>query len=126
MLKYLLMLGIFLSLGAALNAQISEGGLPIGLQKVTANGVAPFQYAPSVYILSKPNIAAAKNEDAVNDSKGAYRVGLNVPVSINMNNSGGWTLLPDGTKVWRLVISGKGALALGLYFSEAVQIPAGG
>ncbi len=126
MLKYLLMLGIFLSLGAALNAQISEGGLPIGLQKVTANGVAPFQYAPSVYILSKPNIAAAKNEDAVNDSKGAYRVGLNVPVSITMNNSGGWTLLPDGTKVWRLVISGKGALALGLYFSEAVQIPAGG
>lgn len=126
MLKYLLMLGIFMSLGTALNAQISEGGLPIGLQKVAANGIAPFQYAPSVYILSKPNVASAKSEDAANDSKGAYRVGLNVPVSISMNNSGSWTLLPDGTKVWRLVISGKDALALGLYFSEAVQIPAGG
>lgn len=126
MLKYLLMLGSFLSLGTALNAQISEGGLPIGLQKVTTVGVPPFQYSPSVYTLSKPNISTAKNEDALNDSKGAYRVGLNVPVSITMNNTGTWTLLPNGTKVWRLVISGKGALALGLYFSEAVQIPAGG
>ncbi len=126
MLKYLLMLGTFVSLCVALNAQVSEGGLPIGLQKVTTTGIAPFQYAPSVYMLSKPNVIAAKNEDAANDSKGAYRVGLNVPVSITMNNSGTWTLLPDGTKVWRLIISGKGALALGLYFSEAVQIPAGG
>lgn len=126
MLKYLLMLGSFMSLCVALNAQVSEGGLPIGLQKVTTNGVVPFQYTPSVYILSKPNIVAAKNEDAANDSKGAYRVGLNVPVSISINNSGSWTLLPDGTKVWRLIISGKGAIALGLYFSESVQIPAGG
>jgi PKD repeat protein len=93
---------------------------------VATTGVAPFQYAPPVYILSKPNIVAAKNEDSANDSKGAYRVGLNVPVSITMNNSGNWTLLPDGTKVWRLVISGKDALALGLYFSEAIHIPAGG
>lgn len=126
MLKYLLMLGIFMSVGVALNAQISEGGLPIGLQKVTTTGVAPFLYSPSVYTISKPNIAAAKNEDSANDSKGAYRVGLNVPVSITMSNAGTWTLLPNGTKVWRLIISGKGALALGLYFSEAVQIPAGG
>ena len=116
----------FMSLGAALNAQVSEGGLPIGLQKVRTTGVAPFQYAPSVYVIGKPNIVAAKNEDSANDSKGAYRVGLNVPVSITMNNSGSWTLLPDGTKVWRLIISGKDALALGLYFQEAVQIPAGG
>ena len=126
MLKYLLMLGIFMSIGVALNAQISEGGLPIALQKVTTTGVAPFQYSPSVYTLSKPNIVAAKNEDSANDSKGAYRVGLNVPVSISMNNTGTWSLLPNGTKVWRLIISGKGALALGLYFSEAVHIPAGG
>ena len=126
MLKYLLMLGIFLSFNTALNAQVSEGGLPIGLQKVTTTGIAPFQYDPTVYSVSKPNIAAARNEDAANDSKGAYRVGLNVPVSITMNNSGTWTLLPNGTKVWRLIISGKDAQALGLYFSEAVQIPAGG
>lgn len=126
MLKYLLMLGIILSVGKALNAQISEGGLPIGLQKVTTTGILPFQYSPSVYSLSKPNLVIAKNEDSANDSKGAYRVGLNIPVSISMSNSGSWTLLADGTKVWRLVISAKDALALGLYFSDAVQIPAGG
>jgi lysyl endopeptidase len=126
MLKYLLMLGIFMSLDTALIAQLSEGGLPVGLQKVTTTGSAPFQYSPPVYTLSKPDIAAAKTVDLANDSKGAYRVGLNVPVSITTTNSGTWTLLPNGTKVWRLVISGKDALALGLYFSETVQIPAGG
>lgn len=126
MLKYLLMLGIFMSLGTALIAQISEGGLPIGLQKVTTTGTTPFQYVAPVFVLAKPNIIVAKSEDVANDSKGAYRVGLNVPVSITMNNSGTWTLLANGTKVWRLVISGKDALALGLYFSEGVQIPAGG
>ena len=126
MLKYLLMLGIFLSLSKALNAQISEGGSPIGLKKISTTDSRPFQYAPTTYQLTKPNIAAAKSEDLVNDSRRAYRVGLNIPVSITMSNSGSWTLLPDGTNVWRLIISGKDAQALGLYFSETVQIPAGG
>lgn len=126
MLKYLLLLGIFMSSVQALKAQISEGGLPIGLQKVIASKAAPFQYAPPVFSVMKPDIAAAKSEDAARDSKEAYRVGLNVPVSITMNNSGTWTLLPDGTKVWRLVISARDAMALGLYFSDEVHIPAGG
>lgn len=120
------MLGIFLSLSKALNAQISEGGRPLGLKKIPVSGSSPFQYAPTSLLLAKPNIAAAKSEDLANDSKGPYRVGLNIPVSINMSNSGSWTLLPDGTKVWRLIISSKDARALGLYFSEEVQIPAGG
>ncbi|MNV08783.1 Protease 1 precursor [compost metagenome] len=126
MLKYLLMLGMFLSLSKALNAQISEGGRPIGLKKISTTDIRPFQYTPATYQLAKPNIAAAKSEDLANDSKGAYRVGLNIPVSITMSNSGSWTSLPDGTKVWRLIISSKDAQALGLYFSETVQIPAGG
>ncbi|WP_343747437.1 GEVED domain-containing protein [Fluviicola sp.] len=126
MLKYLLMLGMFLSLSKALNAQISEGGRPLGLKKIPVSGSSPFQYAPTSLLLAKPNIAAAKSEDLANDSKGPYRVGLNIPVSVNMSNSGSWTLLPDGTKVWRLIISSKDARALGLYFSEEVQIPAGG
>lgn len=126
MLKYLLMLGMLLPLSKALNAQISEGGRPIGLKKIQASAAAPFQYAPTTLLLAKPNIAAAKSEDLANDSKGPYRVGLNIPVSINLSNSGSWTVLADGTKVWRLIISSKGARALGLYFSEEVQIPAGG
>ncbi len=120
------MLGMFLSLSKALNAQISEGGRPLGLKKIPVSGSSPFQYAPTSLLLAKPNIAAAKSEDLANDSKGPYRVGLNIPVSVNMSNSGSWTLLPDGTKVWRLIISSKDARALGLYFSEEVQIPAGG
>lgn len=126
MLKYLLMLGIFMSLGTALNAQISIGGTPLGLQKVSTAATSPFPYAAPSFLLAKPDIAVARNEDAANDSKGAYRIGLNVPVSITMTNSGSWTVLADGTRVWRLIICGRDALALGLYFSEAVRIPAGG
>lgn len=126
MLKYLFMLGMFLSVSGAFNAQISEGGRPLGLKKIMSSDIAPFQYAPTQLLLAKPDVATAKSEDLANDSKGAYRVGLNIPVSINMSNSGSWTQLSDGTKVWRLIISSKDAKALGLYFSEEVQIPAGG
>jgi lysyl endopeptidase len=126
MLKSLLLLSTILSFVTVLKAQISEGGLPIGLQKVVTSSNSPFQYSPAIYKLAKPNVAAAKSQDALNDSKGPYRVGLNVPVSITMTNSGTWSILPDGTKVWRLIISGDDAQALGLYFSESVQIPAGG
>ncbi|AEA43584.1 GEVED domain-containing protein [Fluviicola taffensis] len=126
MLKIVFILSTILCFVNVLKAQVSEGGIPISLQKINATSNSPFTYSQAIYTLSKPNIVAAKNDDALNDSKGAYRVGLNLPVSITMTNSGTWSLLPDGTKVWRLIISGKDAMALGLYFSESVQIPAGG
>ncbi len=115
--------GIFLLFNSL--AQISEGGLPLSFGKVMTTQNSPFKASFQEISMTKPNVVALKSEDALNDTKGAYRVGVNLPVSYNTLNSGTWMQLADGTKVWRLKIKSKDAMALGLYFSEKVQIPAG-
>lgn len=115
--------GIFLLFNSL--AQISEGGLPLSFRKVMTTQNSPFKASFQEISMTKPNVVALKSEDALNDTKGAYRVGINLPVSYNTLNAGTWMQLADGTKVWRLKIKSKDAMALGLYFSEKVQIPAG-
>jgi PKD repeat protein len=118
------LLGIFLSIHGF--SQISEGGLPLSFKKHSFTEINPLNTGVQIMELVSPNLTQIKIEDANNDAKGAYRVGINLPVNYTPSNSGTWTQLADGTKVWRLKIRSKQALALGLYFSENVQIPAGG
>ncbi len=106
-------------------SQINEGGSPLSLQKIPSTQKAIFKYVPQTYLLPTPNVAAAKIEDIQNDPTGPYRVGLLIPVSIQMNNQGTWETLANGKRVWRLTIQAKNAKALGLYFDSEVQIPAG-
>jgi len=104
-----------------LQSQVSEGGKPISFQPNTAilNEMQPV-------LLAKPNIPLLQQEDAINDAQGhVYRVGQLIQVNLNPMNSGTWTTLSDGSKIWQLQIKSKDALALGIYFSEEVQIPAG-
>lgn len=54
-----------------------------------------------------------------------YRVGVAVPVNLNIDNSGVWTELPDGGKIWRLSIKVDGALALAVYYDN-FWLPYGG
>ncbi len=45
-------------------------------------------------------------------------------VDINFVNSGTMTILPDGSKIWRLQIAMRGAKALGLYYDK-FKLPLG-
>ncbi|MDR1552481.1 MAG: choice-of-anchor J domain-containing protein [Prevotellaceae bacterium] len=47
-----------------------------------------------------------------------------IPVDFTMENSGVWTELPDGRKVWRLAVEAKNALALIISYEE-FYLPAG-
>lgn len=70
-----------------------------------------------------PDLDKIKAEDAAEPNK--YRVGIAVPVNLNIDNSGEWTELPDGGKIWRLSMKVDGALALGVYYDN-FWLPYGG
>ena len=102
-------------------AQVSDGGQPTSFE------LSPGALNPAGAIqLPKPNIPLLLEQDLINDGLGrAHRVGALIQVNLSPMNSGTWTTLPDGSKIWQLQIKSKDALALGLYFSEEVVLPAG-
>ena len=102
-------------------AQISEGGLPTSFN-LNAKLVKPV----ATYQLDQPNLEHLYSEDAENDLLGrAYRVGQLIQTNLSPSNSGTWTTLPDGGKLWQLSILCEDAKALGLYFSQEVVLPVG-
>ena len=54
-----------------------------------------------------------------------YRFGVVLPVDVSPEHSGNWTLLSDGSQVWRATVSAPGALAVSAYF-DRFYLPAGG
>lgn len=95
----LLMAGLFL-LNNITNAQLSQGGKPYSFNKhFTPANAIKFQKMPAF------DLATLQAEDAVNDlSKGPFRFGYNHYVNLSLNNSGVWTLLPNGDRLWQLGI----------------------
>jgi len=109
-----------------LKAQISQGGTPpsfiLDENSSSFNVSKSFSKSLPIYeekVLPKPDLQQIINEDKINDSIGLPpRVGVLLEAGFNMENSGTWTLLPDGKKIWRLKMSSDGAEALNLYFDD--------
>lgn len=100
-------------------AQVSYTGTP---QSFKTEGLS--LYIPTINL---PEIDSQKllNEDKNNSDKGTpLRVGINHFVTLNMNNSGRWDILPNGDRIWRVSIKSNGALLLHLNFDQ-FQIPKG-
>ncbi|MBX7181268.1 MAG: T9SS type A sorting domain-containing protein [Bacteroidia bacterium] len=100
-------------------AQISHGGQPLS------------NHFPSLFKsvegveLTAPDPSSLLAEDQDRAVKGSlYRIGTSLLTDIKPTNSGTWTLLPDGGKVWRLQVSASGAKALGFYFDQ-FHLPVG-
>lgn len=110
----------------SVQAQISEGGLPTTFMKHESVQSALFDQRYDIKEVQKPDVAAAQIEDAQDNSKQTYRVGLNTFVDFNMLNSGTWLSLDNGDKIWRLGIKSEGAKGIALYFASPVSIPEGG
>ena len=107
-------------LNVSIYAQVSTGGIPPSFNIKTLNTTV------DNYIFTAPDLQKIQAEDAVAQQKGdAYRYGVDIPVNLNIENSGTWDILPDGRKIWRLQITVKGAPALGVYYNK-FYIPVGG
>jgi hypothetical protein len=93
-------------------AQISYGGQPASfnyLQHDTIPGVS----------LPAPEPEAVRNEDILDENMGfPRRVGISVRAGIDVVGAGKHEVLQNGIQVWRVSVSSKDALALGLYFDD--------
>ncbi|MCH7690202.1 MAG: hypothetical protein IIA17_04045 [candidate division Zixibacteria bacterium] len=109
----------FVLLAISASAQISVGGKPASFGK-SIPGVIDSRKLPRV------DVAAYLAEDMQESGKDIpYRFGAPIDVSFDMNNSGSWNRLADGSNIWRLEIISEGAYSLNLLYDE-FYLPDGG
>ncbi len=117
-----LLFSLFLFSGI-LSAQNSEGGKPFSFDSHFRESLIS---DPKIEILPAFDLASLQAEDTVNDqSKGPYRFGYNHYVNYNLNNSGTWTTLPNGDRLWQLSLRSANALSMNLAFDDFFM-PEGG
>lgn len=110
----------FLFSGFGIFAQQGDGGIPMGFKSTISVKEIDHKVFPT------PNVAALKDEDASNDKlgNGPWRFGYNNQTSLNFTNSGTWTSLPNGDRIWQLAVVCENALTVNLTLDQ-VQIPEG-
>ncbi len=102
-------------------AQVSQGGLPPSFTSQRAASIAKQTgvKAFKAKALAAPNVKALKDEDAEGAEYGRPpRLGEIIEVAYDMENSGEWTILESGKRIWRLAISAPNAVALSLYYDK--------
>lgn len=119
-MKKFLLIGLFLGWSFfSVFAQLCFPGSPISFQTENLS-----MYIPTVEL---PTIDNQKLllEDNLNYDKGqALRIGVNHNVSLNMNNSGRWDILPNGDRIWRMGVKSTNATSVHFNF-ETFVIPSG-
>ncbi|HFB99606.1 MAG TPA: hypothetical protein ENJ53_02265 [Phaeodactylibacter sp.] len=111
--RALLCLFLFLFLNATpLAAQRSIQGTPISFLKKHASVFSKKTKEVKVPAL---NMTRIKKEDAANSSN---RFAAPVPVNYTLQNSGEWTDLEDGGRVWKLKLKAKDALGIFILYKN--------
>jgi lysyl endopeptidase len=101
-------------------AQISFGGQPRGLAKPQLPD-APVAVMPQVDAVALMAEDEARIQAGI---KGPYRFGFNHATDLTLENSGIWTELANGDRVWRIAIECPAAHSINFEFHEYV-VPAG-
>ncbi|MGD2035313.1 MAG: choice-of-anchor J domain-containing protein [Bacteroidales bacterium] len=118
----LLGLAMSVSFMCDISAQISQGGTPPSFKTMKKSTLQEIEYVkmPSV------DVNALKAEDIYNDKfkDQPWRFGKEIYVDYNPENSGTWDVLEDGSRIWRLGITSKGALSINLTFNR-YKLPGG-
>ena len=81
-------------------------------------------YSVEKIIVPEVNVDALLLEDENAPSGTPFRYGKIFDVEYNLNNSGTWEILDDGSKLWRLEIHSKDAFAIGIEY-DYFHIPPG-
>lgn len=119
----LLLLPLFVLYTAIISAQIQKKSSPYSFENSTLERLDIKN--EKKYIPSK-SIEEALQEDEFDKEYGTPpRFGLKIDTDTNTKNSGKWTELPNGDKIWRLLIKSPGALSISLLY-DYFHLPFGG
>ena len=122
MKNQLLIAGAFALFSMATFAQITNMGVPVSFKgKSTTEFVnVPREIMPEI------DLAQLEAEDIINDAAkdAPWRFGLKHETNITPKNSGVWTDLPGGNRIWRTEIVASGALTINVTM-EDVYFPEG-
>ncbi|KAA5536430.1 T9SS type A sorting domain-containing protein [Taibaiella lutea] len=102
-------------------AQISSGGFPLSIKEK----LNPVQAA--IHSYEVPDWQKAIRENKLKADKGLvtpYVIGLFTNTDIGFPESGSFTYLPDGKKIWKADINIDGAPGIGLYY-DRFHLPEG-
>lgn len=107
----LLVLGVGI-LPFNLAAQVEQGGVPASIGRSLSQPVG--------VRLPDVDVAALAAQDVINDQDKSipWRFGKNHAVNLDLNNAGSWTILDDGSRLWRLGLECPGALSVNFEFSD--------
>ncbi len=111
-LRFLLLLPFIGLLAISVQGQINYGGTPLSFQKSGLKSI-PVYNTPSFDYQQM-----IREDEANKGGAKPYRFGKSHQVNINPENSGVWTTLPTGEKIWRLQIHSDNAYAIGLFFKN--------
>lgn len=100
-------------------AQLSFGGNPLALKAEKLN-------LPKAQTIAFPEVDLAPllAEDAARAAdgiKGPFRFGVNHVADLGMANSGTWSTLPNGTRLWRVELYCPGAYSINFVLDEFVM-----
>lgn len=71
------------------------------------------------FVLAAPDLRDIIAEDEIRSKNGEFdRFGITQPVQLNFMNSGVWSLLPNGDRIWRLKITTEGAVSNALFYND--------
>jgi subtilisin-like proprotein convertase family protein len=114
-MKKLYSLLLFALFGSIANAQINEGGTPLSFG---SNFPVDLFDVPQ-YVSPALDMNFVKEDDTKRETLGqAPHFGKHQFTNLTLENSGIWTDLPDGGRVWMLKIKAEDALGMVLYYKD--------
>jgi hypothetical protein len=105
---------LFLLCSLGIKAQDSQGGTPYSFNHPEINT------AIDLVLVPKPDLNKLSVEDLDRSQKSEpYRIGVTIPINLNLSNSGTWTELPEQkSSLWQLTIKSEGAKSIGFGYSQ--------
>lgn len=94
-------------------AQVTNEGKPVSWNLRNVDKLAPI-------LLPGVDLEKLKAEDLVNDQRKdlPWRFGQEIIVDYNLGNSGQWTTLDNGDRIWRIRFQSEGAKTMNFIFSD--------
>ncbi len=111
---------LFLLLATFANAQTTNLGAPKSWNLKTAIAT------PTTQVMPNFDLSIIQKEDAINLSNGikTWRFGYEHNVNYTLQNSGTWTTLNNGDRIWQIALQSKEALSINVVW-ETFDIPVG-